>query len=63
MKDIPTYGPIRDENPCKTCPDIHKRPECRKGCERDAAWHRELERVKGNKQEYERMLGIRRKGK
>lgn len=63
MKDVPFAAPIRDKHPCKTCPDIHKRPECRKECEKDAAWHRELERVKSNQREYERMLGIRRKGK
>ena len=58
MRGVPTYGPIRDNNPCGTCPDKQQRPACRKGCEKDAAWHEELERVKGNQRKYEQQLGI-----
>lgn len=63
MKDVPFSAPIRDPNPCKDCTDKHKRPECRKGCEKDAAWHEELERVKGNQRKYEQQLciGLKRK--
>lgn len=58
MRDVPTYGPIRDKNPCGTCPDKQQRPACRNGCEKDAAWHEELERVKSNQRKYEQQLGI-----
>lgn len=58
MRGVPTHGPIRDESPCKDCPDNHKRPTCRKGCEKDAAWHEEIKRVKGNRKKYEQQLGI-----
>lgn len=58
MKDVPFAAQIRDKHPCKTCPDIDKRPECRKGCEKDAAWHEELERIKRNRRKYEEQLGI-----
>lgn len=58
MIDVPFTAPIRGPHPCKTCPDIHKRPECRKGCEKDAAWHEELERIKCNRRKYEEKLGI-----
>lgn len=51
-------GVIRDENPCKKCPDKGKRPACRKGCPKDEAWHKELERVKANQREYERNRNI-----
>ena len=52
-------GTIRDDNPCKDCPDKDQRPACRKGCKKDADWHKELERVKQNKREYERREGVR----
>lgn len=51
-------GPIRDMSPCKECPDKDQRPACRKGCEKDEAWHKELERVKDNQRRYERRIGI-----
>lgn len=51
-------APIRDKNHCKECPDKDKRPACRKGCEKDEAWHKELERVKANQRDYERRLGV-----
>lgn len=51
-------SPIRDDNPCRTCADKDKRPACRKGCKKDAAWHNELERVKDNKRKYEQQIGI-----
>lgn len=51
-------GVIRDENPCKKCPDKGKRPACRKGCPKDEAWHKELERVKANQREYMRGIDI-----
>lgn len=51
-------GPIRDENPCKDCPDKYDRPTCRKCCPKDAEWHKELERVKDNRRRYERRAGI-----
>lgn len=50
--------PIRDESPCKGCPDKHKRPACRKGCPKDEAWHKELERVNGNRRDHKRKLDI-----
>ena len=58
MRDATFAAPIRDDNPCHTCPDSHKRPECRKGCEKDAAWHEELARIKNNCRKYEEQLGI-----
>lgn len=58
MRGSPTIGPIRDEHPCKTCTDNQQRPTCRKDCEKDAAWHDELERVKSNRRKYEQQLGI-----
>ena len=51
-------GVIREETPCRTCPDKGKRPACRKGCPKDEAWHKELERVKANQREYERRRNI-----
>lgn len=51
-------GPIRDVHPCKKCHNKHQRPACRKGCQKDADWHKELERVKRNQREYERRTGI-----
>ena len=54
-------APIRDKNPCKECPDKDQRPACRKGCEKDEAWHKELERIKANQRDYERMRSIRSK--
>ena len=53
-----SLGTIRETSPCKDCPDKHLRPGCRKGCEKDEAWHKELERVKGNQRAYERRAGI-----
>ena len=52
-------GPIRDDNPCRTCQQKDQRPACRKGCQKDADWHKELERVKGNQREYERRESVR----
>ena len=56
MQNFP--GPIRDKNPCKDCPDKPKRPGCRKGCQKDADWHKEVERVKSNQREYKRRADI-----
>lgn len=57
------YSQIRDKNPCRDCPKKSQRPACRKGCEKDDAWHKELERIKANKRDYERQLGVRIKRK
>lgn len=51
-------GPARDVSPCKTCPKKDQRPGCRKGCPKDEAWHKELERVKSNRREYESRISI-----
>ena len=59
MSNNPFTGPIRDTNPCKDCPDKHLRPGCRKDCQKNADWHKELERVKGNQREYERRDSVR----
>jgi len=59
MNNCPYFGPVRGDSPCKDCPDSHRRPACRKGCEKDEAWHKEVERVKGNRREHERKLGVR----
>ena len=56
-----TIGPIRNMHPCKDCPDKEKRPACRKGCQKDAEWHKELEKVNGNRIEYNRLECIRNK--
>ena len=52
-------GPIRDNNPCKDCPDKPLRPGCRKNCEKDAQWHKEVERVNGNRRNHYRQWRIR----
>lgn len=54
-------GPIRDAHPCKDCADKPNRPACRKGCPKDEAWHKELERVNGNRRAYEFQDGVRAK--
>jgi hypothetical protein len=59
MHNTFTAAPIRDISPCKDCPDKPKRPSCRNGCQKDAEWHKELERVKGNQREYERRDSVR----
>lgn len=59
MNDSPYFGPVRGDSPCRYCEDRHLRPACRKGCKKDEEWHKEVERVKSNRREHERKLGIR----
>ena len=56
-------GPIRDENPCHDCKKPVRHTACHDTCKRHAAWQAEKERVKANRREYERKLGIRIKRK
>lgn len=58
MRGISIPGPTREASPCRTCANNQQRPACRKECEKDAAWHEELERIKGNRRKYVEQLGI-----
>lgn len=63
MKGYQIPGPIRDENPCYNCQRPMRQPGCHDTCPDHAAWKAEIERIKANRREYERLLGIRIKRK
>lgn len=60
-KEIP--GPIRDVNPCYKCQKPMRQPGCHDTCKKHATWKAEIERIKTNRREYERLIGIRIKRK
>ena len=62
-KGYPVPGPIRDENPCHKCQKPMRHTGCHDTCEKRAAWKAEVDRINGNRREYERQLGIRIKRK
>ena len=63
MRGVPLTGQIRDDNPCHYCVKPMRHTGCHDTCEKHAAWTAEKERVKANRREYERKLGIRIKRK
>ena len=58
MKGSSFTGPIRDENPCYNCQKPKRHTACHGKCKEHAKWKAEIERVKKNRQEYERKIGI-----
>ena len=59
MRGQKILGPTRDENPCYYCKEPVRHTACHDTCKKHATWKAEIERVKANRREYERKLGIR----
>ena len=59
-------GPIRDDNPCKDCPE--RFTACADRCPKDErgeygrkAYKAEIDRVNENRRQYARLCGVRKK--
>ena len=58
MRGCQIHGPIREDSPCKFCTD-ERHTACQDTCKRLRKWLDEVARVKKNREDYLRRLGVR----